>query len=283
MRAFVSLLLLAAAAAAAPGGEAPSPLVTAVEAYVRDAEMRGFETAAPFVRAPAAGGAVGWLHLRVSYWYPSIDGEIASGGDRLDFRDDLGLDDNEGTVVPEVLLSIGSLGVRFDAFFLEFDGQSTITRPFTFGGVVFLVNEDVTSHVEINHLRLLGTFPVVRSDFLELRVQGGLQVFDIDGTVEGSTSGTSRASGTIPIPVVGVLAQIKVSRILLELDVAGLSIEYGDVEGTVLDARASVGVTVLKIVAVRAGYRVVFFDGSADDVTLDATLEGFFVGASISF
>ncbi len=38
-----------------------------------------------------------------------------------------------------------------------------------------------------------------------------------------------------------------------------------------------------KIVAVRAGYRLVAIDGTIEGFNVDGTLDGFFVGASVNF
>jgi hypothetical protein len=286
MRSMLVLVLLAATAAAAPRPAAGprDGLAAAVAAYERDAELRALDLGPQrLLSAAAGGGPFGWLHLRVGFWYPALSGDMAADGERLDFRSDLGLSENEGAVVPEILFSLGSLGFRLDAFSLQYEGENEITRSFTFGGVTFQISEDVASRVRINHLRLLGTLALVRTDFLELRLQGGVAIFDLDGRVTGSISGTSTASGTIPIPVVGVLVQAKVSRLLFEVDVTGLTVDFGDVEGTTLDARVAVGLTFLKVAAVRVGYRIVVVDGSAGDLALDGTLDGFFVGLSVSF
>jgi hypothetical protein len=108
-------------------------------------------------------------------------------------------------------------------------------------------------------------------------------VFFFDGRLEGDSSGTATESAIVPIPVLGILARAKIGPVLLELDVTGLVIDYGEIRGTTFDARFSVGYTFLKVVAVRAGFRIVTIDGEAEDIDIDARLSGFFVGASVQF
>ena len=90
-------------------------------------------------------------------------------------------------------------------------------------------------------------------------------------------------SAPVPVPALGVLGQAKFGPVLLEVEVSGLTASYGDFDINYIDAQASVGVQFLKIVAVRAGYRMVWIDGTIEGYSVDGLLDGFFVGASLNF
>jgi len=257
----------------------PTDCAPEVEAY-----LTRLETSKQYpVVAPASGGVVGWLSAQVYVWFPKIDGTMTTGGESVDFKDDLGMEEGEEGIMPQVQVSLGSMGLKFGAYFLEFHGEGTITRSFTFGGATFLVNEDVTTDVKIDAYRLLSNIPIGKSDFFALYLQGGLTYFHLEGTITGSTSGTGSGSADVPLPVAGVLAQFKVWRFIFEVDASGFSLDIGDMGASLFDVQATAGITVLKVVSVRAGYRYVKIDAHADDFALDGTISGFFVGVGFQF
>jgi len=289
------LVALAPAARAAPqrGASPRSSLdarrartaaaAAAVRSYIGETEL-GEVTAFTHLRAASksSGGLVGWVDVRVMAWYPALDGHISDGNDRLDV-DELGLDDQELSVMPQLHLSAGGLGVRADAFFFETEGQERVSREFTFGGFTFPFDDDVRSELRLDNIRLIGILPIVKTEMFTLWLQGGVSYYRFDGEVE-SDSGSGEDDGDLPVPVAGVLVQAKVWKLIVELDVSGLAIKYGsDLEGTALDVQVSAGYVFAKIVSVRVGYRFVTLDGRADDFDIDVTLDGFFLGGSINF
>jgi hypothetical protein len=270
-------------APAAPAAEAPRP----------PAPARGLEEAtavylaqAAFdrpVAAPATGGLFGWVFPQIYVWFPALDGTMRAGNDRIDLQDDLGLEEGDASLMPQIQLSLGGVGLKFGAYFVRFEGQGTLTRSFEFGGVTFLVNEDVTTTVRIDNYRLVSIIPIVKTDFLAIYLQGGISYFHLEGTIRGELSGSGSGTADVPLPVAGVLAQAKVGPVVFELDASGFSLDVGDVGATVLDVQATIGVVLFKVVGVRAGYRLVVLDGHSEDFAVDGTLEGFFAGASVQF
>jgi len=259
----------------------PSPRVALEEAVGEYLEALPLD---PPSYAPATGGLFGWIVPQVYVWFPSVDGEmVTDDGDRVDFQSDLGLEEGDPAVMPQLQVSLGAIGLRFSAYLSRFEGQGTVDRTFTFGGVTFPVTETITSKVRIDNYRLLSFLPLVKTDFFTLAFQGGISFFDVEGTVTGSSSGTARESAGLPLPSGGVVVQLKVGRFLFEADVAGFTIDFGDIGATFVDAQASVGVVVFKVVAVRGGYRVVYLDAEADGFRVEGTLSGFFVGLSFQF
>jgi len=125
--------------------------------------------------------------------------------------------------------------------------------------------------------------PVVNTDVLRISLLGGITYYEFDVTVTGQLSGTASIVAQVPAPLVGVLGQAKFGSLLLEVEASGLTFAAGDYDVSYLDFQVSVGFQFLKIVAVRAGYRLVSIDGTIEGFDVDGTLDGFFVGASVNF
>ena len=279
MRALLSTLVLAAAAAAGTVERAE-----AIESYLKKTDVERLDlTGERSLLAPATGGVLGWFVPQVFAWLPKIEGDMSTNGDTIDFSDDIGLDDSEVTIMPQVQFSLGPVGVRISAFFLEFTGDETVTASFEFGGSTFIVSERIQSRVEINNYRAVSLFKVAGTGFLTLSIQSGISFFQIEGSIEGETTGSAREKLNVPIPVAGLLVQAKFGRFVFEVDVVGLSLDISGTSVTLLDIQASVGVTFFKILGVRAGYKRLTFDGDSDDIAIDLTIEGFFIGGSLQF
>jgi len=285
MRLLTVLLLAASFAAAADNDLRRSPAGRAVDAYLQEAAAEpapiGSDTR---LSAAAQGGVWGWASLRLDLWYPAVDGSVDdAGGGPIDLAGELAIDDNEFAYVPRVLLSAGGVGTLIDAFLFETEGSGALTASVTIGGVTFNASEAVATDFDLNNVRGFLTVPVVKTDFLQIMLLGGLSYYDLHITMTGNVSGSATFAAQVPVPVIGVLGQAKFGPVLLEVEVSGLTISY-DVYGLdYLDIQASVGFTFLKIVAVRAGYRYVALNGSIDDVDIDLTLDGFFIGGSVNF
>jgi hypothetical protein len=282
-RLLVALLALASVAAAA---DAPAtPAARAVESYLGTAELRPMPAPTDaWLFAAAEAGGYGWASLRLDVWFPAIDGTFNDGnGGEIDADADLGLGGNEATIVPRAFLSLGGVAMILDGFEFSAHGESTFTRTITFGGVTFQVNEDVVTDVEMTSLRGLFAVSIVGTSFLRVSLLGGISYYDLNLTIQSQTTGEGSVSVPVPVPVIGVLGQARLSRVLFELEVSGLAVDYGDIDASYLNVQASVGVMFFKVLAVRAGYRFVMLDGTLEDVAIDATLDGFFVGGTLNF
>lgn len=282
-RLIVPLLLAATSAFAAPDPRS-TPVGREVEAYLSEVELVPAPAVTDeFLSAAAQGGVMGWGSFRLDIWFPALDGDLNDADGNHIGLSDLALDGTEVTVVPRALLSLGGVGLLLDGYYFQTSGDATISETFTIGGVDFTVNEDVHSDVDITNLRGLLTVPVVSTDFLRISLLGGISYYDFRVTVTGETSGTGSLYAPVPVPLIGVLGQAKLGPLLLEAEISGLTFDYGDYNLDYLDFQVSVGISFLKIVAVRAGYRLVYFTGTIEGFDIDATLDGFFVGGSLNF
>ncbi|MHC4956469.1 MAG: porin family protein [Planctomycetota bacterium] len=279
---FRSLLLHALVASFAFAGVAratPNEAVEfAAESYL---EARGDR---PMMAASAAGGPKGWLNARVMAWYPTLNGSgNDDGGGHFDLKEDLGLGDNELALVPQITVDFWIFGFRTDAFSVGYDGEGTITRTITIGGETFVIGEDVVSELKVKSFRSLGLISFFDAAYLRIAGIIGFNYYDYEATVTGAVTGTATSSGSLPFPVVGLLAQGRFSDILLEAEVSGFYIDYSDIEATAIDFTVSVAWNFLKFGEVRAGYRFVSIDGTIDDTSLEIRLDGFFLAVGVTF
>jgi len=289
IRTLFSLALLASLAGAEVLREewGPDPLARAqaraVDDYLATVDLEEFTLPRP-VLAPATGGLAGLFIPALYAWFPTIDGTVSTDGNPdFDLQDDFGLTDTEASGVVEAQFSLGGLGVRFSAFFLEFEGSNILNRSITFGNVTFIVAEQVDSVLEINNYKLVTFFPIVKTQSLAISLQAGISYYQLNGRARSQSGLSATETGDLPVPVGGILVHARAGRFIFEADVAGLTIDYGDSHADLLEVQVSVGMTFLKIFGLKAGYRHIVLDARANNFTIDATLEGFFVGAALLF
>jgi len=284
MSRFLLPLLLAATSAFAAGDARKTPVGREVSAYIADADPLAIPAASgTYLSAAVQGGVMGWASLRLDVWIPSLNGHLTDDAGNSASMGELGLDNTETVVVPRALLAFGPVGLLIDAYEFKTAGDGTLTGTFNFGGVDFTVAENVHTDVDMTNVRGILTVSVFSTDFLRISLLGGISYYGFDVTVTGQTSGTASVSAPVPVPIIGVLAQAKFGHILLEGEISGLTFDYGDYNIDYLDFQVSVGGTFLKVIAVRAGYRLVSISGTIEGFHVDATLDGFFVGGSVNF
>jgi hypothetical protein len=279
----IALLLILAAAPAFAAGGGPTPLEREVETLLAETPLVAMpRTEGNYLSAAASGGLLG-TSLRLDVWAPSLSGHIYDDAGNNASLGDLGLDSTEVVLVPRALLSLGGVGFIFDGWQFKTSGDGIIDQTFTFGGIDFTVNEEVHSDVDITNIRGIFMVPVISTDFLRIALLGGISYYDFNATVTGALSGTGSVHAPVPVPILGVLGQAKLGPLLVEAEFSGLTFDYGDYNIDYLDFQVSVGMTVFKILAVRAGYRMVYINGTIEGYDVDMTLDGFFIGGSLNF
>ena len=89
----------------------------------------------PLLASSAFGGMTGWFAGRLSGWYPKLEGTAMSQGEMVDFNDELGFNDNEVAPMGRLDFRFLGVGLRLDAYHVEYSGVGQINRTFTFEGV----------------------------------------------------------------------------------------------------------------------------------------------------
>ena len=237
------------------------------------------------VDAQALSNPVVELFPRLGVWDANISGTMSAGTppQSLDLSDDLALEGSTDGFIVYGQISLGFLAIRYSSFFARFEGQNTLTRDISFGGISFTISDDVSSSLEINNYTLMLALRLINLGGFKLYVEGGVSYYQLAGTVTSATFGTGSETADVPVPVIGVLVQQSFKPFFVELEVMGLELAYDDTSGSVLDIQVSVGIRFLRFIAARAGYRYIDFEGKQDDFDVGVVLDGFFFSVGIAF
>jgi outer membrane protein len=227
--------------------------------------------------------------IRGSYWFPSLDGDIrlddgSLKGTRLDFEDDLGIDD-EYYPFGEVFLGLGNHHLSFAFYRADYDGSNLLTKNINFGGKTYLAGDRIHSSLEYDVYDL-----TYRYDLLDLEnilagfsvgLVGRVMVFDLEAEIRSQTTAQSESEDyTVPVPLLGVNLHVGILADILEARILATAMGYWD--GHMVDAQAELSFTPIPFVDIHGGYRMFFVDVDADDLELDYDTSGFYVGVTVS-
>lgn len=252
-----------------------------------------------------------WIGLRLGGWYRPLkemriraNGRVPGTGivvgDRFDVEDDLGVGDRvdsdwmfrdwilEGEAFVDTRwISISVWGVAP----FEYRGRSSFRRSVSFGGQTFAANMPTESRFEQWFAGVDVKGNIFNNAFFALSPLIGARVIGIDWEVRAGQPVMFRADTSmldfpievgdfqvIPYPVVGL--EVKAGwRQWVEVDakVAGVWVEYGDIEGGSVQADAGLTFWPIPWVGLRIGGRYTYFDfehGDRDDTDyIDFDLE----------
>jgi hypothetical protein len=232
------------------------------------------------------------LEAKIMYWMPDFSADVRVDeeditGTTVDIDDDLGIDTDEGVVPVEVVLHLGSLfRVWFGYTTISMDGNAVVDKDITFAGETFNINAEIDSHVE-----LTGVEAGLEWDFFASK-QFGLDFgfgpcvsgtyFDGSAEISESIFGIS-AEGTLSTVVPAVGAFGRISFLEDKFKVEGRLMGFTFDDNTYIDGVAEVKYNFLKNFGVIAGYRYRSVEVEEDDIFVDASLSGFYVGGLVSF
>ena len=228
------------------------------------------------------------LGVRGYYWFPELSGDIRVDdagiiGTKLDFEDDLGIDDESFTVI-EVFAGIGKHHFSLAFFNADYDGDTVLTRDIYFNGELFQVNERVVSSLEYDHYDVMYRYDLIDlENFLaggSLGLVARLMVFDGSASIASSTV-TAEEDFTAPIPMLGANFHVCILTDILEARVLVTGIGYSD--NTVFDGQAEISLTPFPFLDIHGGYRFFIIDVEEDDVKFDFDNSGFYAALTVSF
>jgi hypothetical protein len=228
------------------------------------------------------------LGVRGYYWFPDLSGDIRVDdagivGTDLDLKDDLGMG-NESYPVVEVFTGLGKHHLSLTYYHLDYDGDTVLTKDILFNGEMFGVNERIATNLEYDNYDVKYRYDLIDlENFLaggSLGLVGRLLVFEGSTSITSSTA-TTKANFTAPIPMVGVNLHMGMLKDLLEARVLVTGIGYSD--STAFDGQAEISVTPFPFLDIHGGYRFLKIDVDEDDVMLDYNKSGVYAGLTISF
>jgi len=243
----------------------------------------------PGIGGGGGGGGTPRFTLEPRVWFPRLKGDITvidNGiGEKVDFDDDLGLDDRELAPGGRFSLRVGEKShIRIGYHRLEFEGRRTVERSIEFDGTIFDLSQGVRSELELDLFEAEFRTPIYGNEGFDLLVSLGVEAMNLDASLRGTEAlsgerAKESVSELIPYPTVGLaLVSAPTSRIGLFVEARGLTIGSA---GNVLDAEAGLNIQLTRRVLLTGGYRLLRFDADIDDVEGDFQLDGGFAAITL--
>lgn len=171
-----------------------------------------------------------------------IDPNLATQGTLINAEDDLGLDDSELLPLAEITLLPGERHlIRLSGFSTRRAEQKRIDRTIVFDDQTYLVNERVDSELNLTLLGLTYGYSVVKTQRVDVALTFGVQVVEVEANAVVRSRVVRDAETEVsPLPLAGVEGRFDFnSRWSAEARLQYLSVEFDEISGTILDARAA--------------------------------------------
>ncbi len=218
--------------------------------------------------------------VRGYYWFPDLEGDVkvdALGitGDTIDFVDDLGMEDEDYTMV-EAFVGLGDHHISVSKMQVDYSGSKTVDLEFKGQTITGTVSSSLQyDMIDVEYQRDIIDFENIFAGF-SIGVIG--KVKWIDGEVG---IGTASQAFAAPIPMVGVGVHVGILVDILEARVKATGISYS---GNMLyDAMADISFTPFPFVDIHAGYRIIHLDVDIDDAELNYDMSGPYAAVTVSF
>ena len=171
-----------------------------------------------------------------------IDPNLAMQGTPINAEDDLGLDDSALLPLAEITLLPGDRHlIRLSGFASRRSETKLIDRTIVFDDQTYLPNERVDSELNLTLIGLTYGYSVVKTQRADVALTFGVQVVEVEANaVVRSRVVRDAETGVSPLPLAGIEGRFDFSsRWSAEARLQYLSVEFDEISGSVLDARAA--------------------------------------------
>ena len=233
--------------------------------------------------------------FRPMAWFPQISGDVdlddgAGFSTNLSFSE-LDVDALEPTFAGEVNLRWTIFDVWLSGFSFSSSESALLTGNVTFGNITFGASTLVDTTIEIDNFRAAFGFSLVSTEEgMRFGPTVGVSVFRISAELDAILPGglvQERVSEHLPIPFVGLHAEIPAALFLITADASLFFIDVDQVQAPFFDLTGMVVWRPVDHFGLFAGYRYLSFDVNGSDAgrTLNISLEmhGPFVGGELRF
>ena len=157
-----------------------------------------------------------------------------------DLEDQQQLDESELAFPLDIIWQWGRLHrIDFRAFSLNRSVSTRIVDPITIGNTTFGPNEDVSTRLSTQIMRLGYSVSILRDAQKELAILGGVHVADIEYRVRDPDNSV-RASTTPILPVLGVRGRVSFSeRFSAEASIEAFALDFDKYTGELFDVSLS--------------------------------------------
>lgn len=169
-----------------------------------------------------------------------IDPTLAMQGTTIDGENDLGLDASDLLVLGEITLLPGDRHLlRLSGFGMRRRAQKNINRIIVFDDQTYQIGERVNSTLNVTMLGLTYGYSVVKMQQLDVALTFGIQVIEVEANaVVPARVVRDSETGVTPLPLAGIEGRYDFNdRWSTEARLQYLSVEFDDIDGSVMDAR----------------------------------------------
>ncbi|WP_161812729.1 porin family protein [Steroidobacter agaridevorans] len=199
-----------------------------------------------------------------------VDPTLATPGTLVDAEEDLGLDDNKLLPLAEITLLPGDRHlIRLSGFSLRRSARQAIDESIVFDDQIYLPGEVVDSTLNLTSVGLTYGYSIVKLRNFDLALTFGIQIVEVDANavVRRRVVRESETAVT-PLPLAGIEGRYDFNdRWSFEARVQYLSVEFDEIDGSVLDARAALTWRMNPYLVFGLGYRT--FDVEVDSRDVD--------------
>lgn len=172
-----------------------------------------------------------------------VDPTLATPGTLINAEDDLGLDDSDLLPLAEITMLPGERHlIRLSGFGMQRSAQKIIDRTIVFDDQTYLPGEQVDSTLNVTMLGLTYGYSIVKMQQLDIALTFGIQVVEVEANaVVRNRVVRDAETGVTPLPLAGFEGRYDFNeRWSAELRLQYLSVEFDEIDGSVMDARAAV-------------------------------------------
>jgi hypothetical protein len=199
-----------------------------------------------------------------------VDQTLALPGTLINAEDDLGLDDNKLLPLAEITLLPGDRHlIRLSGFSLRRSARAAIDETIVFDDQTYRPGEVVDSTLNLTSVGLTYGYSIVKTRGVDLALTFGVQVVEVDANaVVRSRVVRDSETAVTPLPLVGIEGRYDFNdRWSFEARLQYLSVEFDEIDGSVLDARAALTWRMNPHLVFGLGYRN--FDVEVDSRDVD--------------
>ena len=187
-----------------------------------------------------------------------IDPNLATPGTLINGEDDLGLDDQKLLPLAEITLLPGDRHlIRLSGFSLRRSARTTLDKTIVFDDQTYHTGEVVDSTLNLTSVGLTYGYSVVKNQRLDIALTFGVQVIQVDANaVVRSRVVRDSETAVTPLPLAGIEGRFDFNeRWSFEARAQYLSVEFDEIDGSVLDARAALTWRMNPYLVFGLGYR----------------------------
>jgi hypothetical protein len=226
--------------------------------------------------------------VRGYYWYPDLKSDLrldANGaqGTEFDLKDTFDIS-NKGVPSVEAFAGYGRHHFSFMYTEVGYSGTGNVTSAINFGGKSYtgaVFGDFNFRMIDADYMYDVVSLKNILAGFA-IGVIGKVKYIEGQAKLMNAANGETTQTFRLPIPMVGVGANLGILANILEARVKAAGMGYSG--NYVYEGLADLGVTPFPFIDIRGGYRIIKFKvDSMSDVTTDTTFQGPYVALTIGW